>query len=827
MNTNRIKMLGLALPLLAVAVAGIVFAFGNSSQTTEAATDGAAMSLRVDSSQTFDCAGGAVPGKVCVPLGSVFDLIVVADAVPLTNGYILAQAYIAYGSNLEQKKTDGPLGPTTNSTMIWPDGEAATFLTAQFPAVPATSVGALTQLLPPQPPSFYKGDLFSIELTCTTSQSSSSVDLLPSGDPVAGTSGGLFIEFGSGDQIIPAGTGLNINCNPGPKTPKPPSIDLTCKVGSLGGDPQTKCDYAAGEEFTINGIANYADDLDGNGLSGYHGVEVQVTWPPGLGAEKSSAMFCPPGGVPDKVPTMIIGKWTGTCELASQADPNKMPDCPVPDPQPVPAAGCDEFDSFATFEVVIGNSNLLNCQLAGQVQVTRSALMKPVLPDENEFIETEIVFMQLTGFCDGIPVTIVVNPDIKSIGAIEEKGNNVNNVLECPCYSFFDVFVVVQTQTPFGDLHNDVAIEMVCQIDDVPPILCEYGPPPPPPELPDIYLYEAGDELKVNPVGAIIHALHIPEKTLVGPTDFEVVLNCLQPGTHKITASAVFTGEDKEPVPALEVATIRVNCPSTNPRMSKIPALQNVFLTRQGAKIPPGSCLATKGTTANVGELAEVLSQEIEALDPKDPSLTQQLAAFEFEVHYDNKKVCVDINVGAAFEAAGAVCIIEDDQPDSKPQLEGVARIGCVTIGKGHDIDNLVALASVDVYPQPEIYSQAKPNQDNGVVVQISNVNCDLSDEQGHAIKIFACDDADITFRYLEGDVVPDCVVDATDAQAIAFRWGVEKGSLIYKDFMNVEPSGQQQDNDIDINDLQFVFGRFGSTCEDPHPPQLPVNPKA
>ncbi|MCH8010088.1 MAG: Ig-like domain repeat protein [Chloroflexi bacterium] len=255
--------------------------------------------------------------------------------------------------------------------------------------------------------------------------------------------------------------------------------------------------------------------------------------------------------------------------------------------------------------------------------------------------------------------------------------------------------------------------------------------------------------------------------------------------------------------------------------------LVNVFLTRQGAKIPPDACLVTKGTTANVAELAEKLSQAITGADPKNPSVTQQLAAFEFEVHYDSTKVCIDINVGAAFEAAGAVCIVEDDQPDSKPQLEGVARIGCITIGKGHGIDELVALASIDVYPQPEIYSQAKPNQDNGVVVQISNVGCDLSDEQGHAIKILSCDDADITFRYLEGDVEPDCVIDAVDAQAIAFRWGVEKGSTIYKDFMNLEPSGTQSDSDIDINDLQFVFGRFGSTCKAPHPPQPPVNPKA
>ena len=117
-----------------------------------------------------------------------------------------------------------------------------------------------------------------------------------------------------------------------------------------------------------------------------------------------------------------------------------------------------------------------------------------------------------------------------------------------------------------------------------------------------------------------------------------------------------------------------------------------------------------------------------------------------------------------------------------------------------------------------------KPNQENGVVVLVSNVNCDLGDEQGHAIPISACHDVAVTFSYLEGDVNPDCVVDALDAQAVAFRWGVAKGSLIYSEFMNLEPSGAQADDDIDINDLQFVYGRFGSTCDDPHPPQDPVN---
>ncbi len=276
-----------------------------------------------------------------------------------------------------------------------------------------------------------------------------------------------------------------------------------------------------------------------------------------------------------------------------------------------------------------------------------------------------------------------------------------------------------------------------------------------------------------------------------------------------------------------KVSNLTINCvapptPLPFPRIAQLPALQNVWLTRQDpGKIPPANCLS--GT--DIGGLTEQLSQTITSSDPKSPSVAQQIAAFEFEVHYDSTKVCVALTTGAVWSAAGATCIIEDSA--SKPQLEGVARIGCVTTGKGLNINDLAALAQIDVRPQPDVYSQAKPNQDNGVVVQIRNVNCDVSDEQGQAIPIFSCDDADITFRYLEGDVEPDCVIDATDAQAIAFRWGVSKGSLIYKDFMNLEPSSQQADNDIDINDLQFVYGRFGSTCEDPHPLHPPVNPKA
>ena len=73
----------------------------------------------------------------------------------------------------------------------------------------------------------------------------------------------------------------------------------------------------------------------------------------------------------------------------------------------------------------------------------------------------------------------------------------------------------------------------------------------------------------------------------------------------------------------------------------------------------------------------------------------------------------------------------------------------------------------------------------------------------------------------------PDCVVNTLDAQAIAFRWGATKGTLLYLDWFNLEPSGTQADDDIDISDQQFVYGRIGSTCATPHPVQPPVNPKA
>jgi hypothetical protein len=74
----------------------------------------------------------------------------------------------------------------------------------------------------------------------------------------------------------------------------------------------------------------------------------------------------------------------------------------------------------------------------------------------------------------------------------------------------------------------------------------------------------------------------------------------------------------------------------------------------------------------------------------------------------------------------------------------------------------------------------------------------------------------------LEGDINLDCQVDVSDDQGIAFRYGQFFGQLNYNRFYDLEPN-IAPDFDIDIKDVQTVFGRNGSTCRNPIPAQPPL----
>ncbi len=269
-------------------------------------------------------------------------------------------------------------------------------------------------------------------------------------------------------------------------------------------------------------------------------------------------------------------------------------------------------------------------------------------------------------------------------------------------------------------------------------------------------------------------------------------------------------------------ASVKFSFNPTVPFNLKLPALQNLFLTAQGAKLPPSTCEDSTDTATFTHELSNAPS----SADPKDPSAVQQVGGFEMEVRFDEKLVCVNLEAGAYFTGtAGAVCFIDDKDQGLRP--EGLARIGCVVKGKPTSVSSSLELARIIVRPQPELYSQIIANQDNGVVAQILNQDCNLADMQGHPIQKIGCDDSELTIRFLEGDVNGDCSVDVADQQLLAFRWGAEVGNQLYNPRFDLEPSGQiKGDGDLDIKDVQFVFGRHGSTCAAPHPDQPPLNGK-
>jgi len=210
----------------------------------------------------------------------------------------------------------------------------------------------------------------------------------------------------------------------------------------------------------------------------------------------------------------------------------------------------------------------------------------------------------------------------------------------------------------------------------------------------------------------------------------------------------------------------------------------------------------------------------------------QTIGAFEFEVRFDAKLVQVEVTPGDLFAFdVGEVDVLRPGVSCASAPREGAVKFRCVTKGKPEDAPRCCELAEVVVRPTADVRSILIPNQLNGIATQLINQDCQLADLQGHPIPIpglDVCDDAAVTIRYLEGDVHADCLVDVHDQQQIAFRWGSRLGQLLFNDRFDLEPSAPKTgDDDIDAKDLQLVYGRHGSTCKDPHPPQPPVDPKA
>jgi hypothetical protein len=223
------------------------------------------------------------------------------------------------------------------------------------------------------------------------------------------------------------------------------------------------------------------------------------------------------------------------------------------------------------------------------------------------------------------------------------------------------------------------------------------------------------------------------------------------------------------------------------------------------------------------------------------------LGAYEFNVEYDNFVIQSVNPTDVVFQPLGSISpdpggadgVIDGEGFARTPpncnfslMFENRVRFGCVTSGPNAGPTGDMDLARLTLIPHPDLTNDIFPGNDNGVVTVLKDNGCELVDIFGHAVTgsingglTPVCGDLAVTVRILEGDLNLDCVVDVQDQQLIAFRYGSFFGSSLYSQWFDLEPN--LHDLDIDIKDIQKVFGRDGSTCQVPIQPQPPYPPPA
>ncbi|HYM14309.1 MAG TPA: cohesin domain-containing protein [Dehalococcoidia bacterium] len=233
--------------------------------------------------------------------------------------------------------------------------------------------------------------------------------------------------------------------------------------------------------------------------------------------------------------------------------------------------------------------------------------------------------------------------------------------------------------------------------------------------------------------------------------------------------------------------------------------------------------------------LNEILS------NPSDPN---GLGGYQFDLNYDPNvfdfPVIQDtgnMNVGGHV----TVCSMTISLP-------GVVHVGCAAgspLGGGATWIGPKTMATVRLDVAELVEKTIRPNKENGTYTDVVDTNTRVTNTCGQPLNDGTIQplpgqpecqgnpllgvgpggslpdtEARYTIRRLEGDIVPDCVVNTTDAQLEASKFGLSSGSLLYNKFFDVNLPLQFGDGEIDINDIQFVFGRLGSTCNTPLPAQ-------
>ena len=207
-RTRRLIAAGAVL----VAAAVLALLLGVSAQLIDRASaasgGGPEMALSLASGGTCS----ALPTKCEVPTGAKFEVSIDAVQIP-SNGYPRVQAWIHYGD---------ALGDQTNAgfakafSITWVDCEAGNFLVTNTDQGGSANRDSLsfacqTFLIPPGPESFVVGSLFTFSLTCTSSESTTLIELLPLGESPAGSAGTTFVSQ-LGADIVSKVSDLTVRC---------------------------------------------------------------------------------------------------------------------------------------------------------------------------------------------------------------------------------------------------------------------------------------------------------------------------------------------------------------------------------------------------------------------------------------------------------------------------------------------------------------------------------------------------------------------------------------------------------------------------------------
>ena len=227
------------------------------------------------------------------------------------------------------------------------------------------------------------------------------------------------------------------------------------------------------------------------------------------------------------------------------------------------------------------------------------------------------------------------------------------------------------------------------------------------------------------------------------------------------------------------------------------------------------------------------------------------LGGFSFDLHYDpTQYIAPTIDLQPAidlFAAAGRTldCSITIAG-------NGIVHVACAStgpIGTGPQWVGPQVMAHVTLTPQDLLVEAIRPNKENGDVSTVKDDQVTVTNTCGQPLNDGTiepipgqpeCQGNPLqgvgpggvltgnpnggqltnTIRRLEGDIDRDCSVDVSDMQNEASRFGMSVGNLLYNVFYDVNLPLQHGDGEIDINDIQFVYGRFGSECMSPIPPQ-------